>query len=199
MKEGEVYGWDVLSGLDPAEVTKRTGVAFNAEHRSYTVNVYGRPVEVSLDAKTMLGDSEETGIVIDRYAYFSKISVLSYLSNAKDVMPTGHQVKPTAVGGLATFFQGSHALPVDKIAARYDGAGEELLEKAKCYNGRKGVHGDVSVCLEPFDRIPVELVIWFGDDEFPARGDLLFDSTCSLHVPADIIWSTAMMSILILF
>jgi hypothetical protein len=57
-------------------------------------------------------------------------------------------------------------------------------------------YGDTSVRLFPFPRVPVVLIIWKQDKEFPARADILLDSTCSEHLPTDIIWSTAMMSIL---
>ena len=42
------------------------------------------------------------------------------------------------------------------------------------------------------------LLIWKEDDEFPARADMLFDSTCSEHLPTDIIWATAMISVLVM-
>jgi hypothetical protein len=46
-------------------------------------------------------------------------------------------------------------------------------------------------------RIPVTLILWLSDEEFPARADLLFDSTCEIHLPLDILWSIAMMTILV--
>jgi len=199
MKEGEAFGWQRLEALEPEEVVKRAGVAFDAGSSVYTVNVYGWPVQVSTRSKTIVGGNPQMDTVIGRYAYFSRISILSYLANAKNVPPTGHQIKPTADGALEKLFQGSHELPLDRISSRYDGQPESFIEKGQLYNGKRGALGDVSLKLEPFDRLPVELVLWFGDDEFPARGDLLFDSTCNLHVPPDIIWSIAMMSILILF
>jgi hypothetical protein len=39
------------------------------------------------------------------------------------------------------------------------------------------------------------VLLWTEDDEFPARADLLFDATCSAHLPLDILWSAAMVSI----
>lgn len=199
MKEGEAFGWDALLALDPEEVTKRTGVPYDRETGSYTILVYGHPVQVSTATKTFEGAGDQFAAIIGRYAYFSKISILSYLVNAKNVPPTGHQIKPTADGALEKLFQGSHALPLDGISARWDGQPDKFIEKGQIYNGVRGELGDISLKLEPFARLPVELVLWFGDDEFPARGDLLFDSTCNLHVPPDIIWSVAMMSILLLF
>jgi hypothetical protein len=58
--------------------------------------------------------------------------------------------------------------------------------------------GDASLELHPFPRVPAVLVLWLKDEEFPARADLLFDSTCILQVPIDILWSIAMMTVLVM-
>jgi hypothetical protein len=42
------------------------------------------------------------------------------------------------------------------------------------------------------------VILWLADEEFPPRIDILFDSTCELQLPLDIIWSIAMMSLLML-
>jgi hypothetical protein len=47
-------------------------------------------------------------------------------------------------------------------------------------------------------RIPVTLILWLKDEEFHPRADLLLDSTCELQLPLDIIWSIAMMSVLVM-
>jgi hypothetical protein len=47
-------------------------------------------------------------------------------------------------------------------------------------------------------RIPLTVILWLGDEEFPSRADLLFDSSAALHVPLDINWSLAMMSLIAL-
>jgi len=47
-------------------------------------------------------------------------------------------------------------------------------------------------------RIPVILVLWLADDEFQPRADLLLDSTCEIQLPLDIIWSMAMLSVLVM-
>jgi len=57
---------------------------------------------------------------------------------------------------------------------------------------------DAAVRLHPFPRIPVVVTLWLEDAEFPARADILLDSTCDLQLPTDVLWSIAMMSLLIL-
>jgi hypothetical protein len=42
------------------------------------------------------------------------------------------------------------------------------------------------------------VIMWRGDEEFPARADMFFDTTCEKHLPTDVIWSTAMTTALIM-
>jgi hypothetical protein len=44
-------------------------------------------------------------------------------------------------------------------------------------------------------KVPVTLLLWTADDEFPARADLLFDATAPRHLPTDILWALAMLSL----
>ena len=200
MKEGESFGWEALEGMDPQEVVRRAGVLYDSETEpgSYRLDLFSSPVDVFPGKRLMTGHSEQTELALTRFAYFSKISVLSYLANAKDIEPSGHLVKPAEAGALSTYFEGSHALPLDGLAAKYGADKDGFIEKGKTLGGTVGEHGDVSLQLHPFQKIPIELVLWLGDDEFAARADLLVDSTCGLHVPADVIWSIAMMSVLIM-
>jgi hypothetical protein len=46
--------------------------------------------------------------------------------------------------------------------------------------------------------VPVTLTLWLADEEFPARAGILFDSTCGLQLPTDILWSLARLSCLAL-
>ncbi len=53
--------------------------------------------------------------------------------------------------------------------------------------------GDVSVVIEAFPRVPVALIIWRGDDEFPPEGNILFDRSVSHILSAeDIAWLAGM-------
>lgn len=45
--------------------------------------------------------------------------------------------------------------------------------------------GDISLVLRPLPNIPLAFVLWQGDDEFPAEGNILFDETISLFLPTE--------------
>jgi hypothetical protein len=40
-------------------------------------------------------------------------------------------------------------------------------------------------------NIPVAVLLWAGDDEFPSEAKMMFDRTISRHLPLDIIFSLA--------
>ncbi len=87
---------------------------------------------------------------------------------------------------------------MDKIAARFCADREGFKRVALRFGGRQVAYGDVAMELLPLPRVPVTVVFWREDEEFPARTYLLFDHTCEQHLPADILWSVAMMCALVM-
>ncbi|MDO9586231.1 MAG: DUF3786 domain-containing protein [Syntrophales bacterium] len=65
------------------------------------------------------------------------------------------------------------------------GLNHELFRRAGEKLGGKGAAlGDISMTFRPFPQIPVTLLLWRGDEEFPPDGNILFDASIKniLHV-----------------
>jgi hypothetical protein len=71
---------------------------------------------------------------------------------------------------------------------------EQLPEvAAKLYNAVPFDRGDFSVVVQVLPLVPVALVLWRGDEEFPPDGNILFDRTiCKLFSAEDIAWLAGM-------
>jgi len=153
---------------------------------------------VSLPDRSVTSQSAGSDVLLQRLVGFFRLSMVWYLASARDVPCTGRLVRIQQVRGGGAFSRGSHVLPLEKLASRYamDRAG--FLESGKTLGGEEVKLADAAVRLHPFPRIPVVVTLWLGDAEFPARADVLFDSTCELQLPTDILWSIAIMSLLIL-
>jgi len=190
--QGEERAWDLLSGLDPADVCVRTLADHDSATGSYTVRVFNIPVRVTPVGRTFEAHGAGGDWLLGRMGYFSRLSILHYMVGAKAVPPVGRLVKPVDLKGGALYYAGSHVLPLPALAARYGGDAAAFLAQGQGFGGVKRSLGDVAVELVPFPRLPVTLVFWRGDDEFEARADLLFDATADQHVPPDIVWSIAM-------
>jgi hypothetical protein len=71
---------------------------------------------------------------------------------------------------------------------------EALLDLAcRFYGARPLDQGDCSVLIKAAPLLPVALILWKGDDEFPPDGNILFDRSIVRILPAeDIAWLAGM-------
>ena len=195
---GEDKAWELLSSLHPADVCREAGVAYDDRAKRYTVPSLGRKFFVSPPDRTIAGASEDGRVLLTKLAYFFRLSILRYLVSARNVACTGRPVKLDGITGGEIFTKGSHVLPLDGIARKYGADPAAFLSRVRQLGGEPVDQADVAARLLPFPRIPVTVTLWIADDEFPARADMLFDSSCTLHLPMDMLWSVAMLCTLMM-
>ncbi len=196
--QGEARAWELLAACDPQDVCDRAEAEYSMEEENYILRVFGLPVVLDLATRTMNGPCAEAEFMLTKAAYFSRLSILHYLLGAQKIVPTGRLVKPSDLKTGQIYLQGSHLLPLDKIAARFSRDPGGFVRQAARFGGERRPYGDAAVELCPFPRVPITLIFWDEDDEFPARSYLLFDETCEQHLPPDILWSVAMLSALVM-
>jgi hypothetical protein len=194
---GEEKAWEILVGLDPSGICRNASVAYEEIRHSYIVRSFCYDFSVSPEDRIISSDSPKGENLIRKYPYFFIHSCLWYLIHAKDIAETGRLVRPGDIKGGELYFRGSHVLPLDSLAKRYAEDKQAFLKKGEELCADVADYGDASMRLLPMPKIPATLVLWLQDDEFPARADLLFDSSCGLQVPVDIVWSIAMMTIMV--
>jgi len=194
---GEEKAWEILMGLRPKDVCVTAAVDYETAYSRYIIESFGMDFIVSPREKKISSTSPRSDVLLGRLGHFFRLSILWYLVSAKNISCTGRPVKLEHIRGGDIFTIGSHRLPLDTTAKKYGKDKEGFIEKGKSLGGMIEQFGDVSIRLHPLPRIPVILALWLEDEEFPARADLLFDSTCEIHLPTDIIWSIAMISVLI--
>ncbi|MBL7165191.1 MAG: DUF3786 domain-containing protein [Dehalococcoidales bacterium] len=142
------------------------------------------------------GDSPAADILLEQLGGYARLSALWYLVGARDIPVSGKLVKPGDMGGGEIYQRGTHVLPLDRIAERYGSDVPGFLARGRELGSEQAEYGDASLRLFPFPRVPVVLLLWKKDPEFVARAGLLFDSSARFHLPVDVIWSTAMISLL---
>jgi len=193
---GENKAWELLGTIDPVGVCERARVDFDASSGVYLVTSFGRRFSVAPAVRRILNLQPEGAVFLTRHADLFRLSVLWYLVKASPTGPSGSLVKPTSLPGGEIFSKGSHVLPLEALAARYATRPEAFLAAGLALGGRTATYGDASIELLPLPRVPTTAILWTEDDEFPARADLLFDASAPRHLPLDVLWSVAMLSVL---
>jgi hypothetical protein len=195
---GEDKAWEILATLDPDDVCRAAAVSYDRATEQYIVKSLGMDFLVAAKDRTITSTAPGSEVLLQRLGYFFKLSILWYLVSAKDITLTGRLVKLQNVKGGEIFTRGSHILPLDKVARKFGKDKEGFLKKGTSLGGEPMKYGDASVKLYPFPRVPAILTLWLEDEEFPARADLMFDSTCTMQLATDIVWSIAMMCVLVM-
>lgn len=105
----------------------------------------------------------------------------------------GAQLKDTWVpfrelNGAAPFTVAFEKHVLEPFAETFTGQIEKLSQACEQLGGIKLSHSDAGYCLNSFECIPIKFLFWDGDDEFPAQGNILYDTSATdfIHVESTV-------------
>ena len=153
------------SGAQYLKIDSKKAIIIEYLNQSYLISL--------LDTEISLLNSEEPVPIKD------KILILHYLTLAigtplSDKLITYREL-PEGFNYFSTFSQRA----VKPILECFGREPQQLVNVAAKLGGHKANYGDAAVIIDAFSRVPVTLVLWRGDEEFPPEGNILFDSTIS--------------------
>ena len=195
---GDQLAWALVAEKEPGLICKQADVRYDFVANKFIMQCFGQEISVDASNYTITSNSALGERLLRGLGHFFDLAALWYLGRAKDIPPSGRMISPASLSGGEIFQRGTHVLPLDQIAARYGGDFEGFYQKGMELGGQQMEHGEASLRLHPFPRVPVTMILWGADEEFPARVDMFFDATCEQHLPTDVIWSTAMTTALIM-
>lgn len=178
--------WKNLTQMDPNDVCRRSGAQFDETTDSYILEFLQERYRIcprSREFEPLEGPIPSGGPSIDL-----KVTLITYLLNAKGIPLAGKLVAGSSLKGGKTFFQGTHRFPVEPLMERYGQDPEGFLTQGLSLGATQEGFGDVSLRFPALPRVPVIMVLWAGDEEFPARLNVLFDASIEQHLPLDAIF-----------
>jgi len=197
---GEAKAWETLAGLRPKDVCAGAKASYDDATGAYTLKAFGIDFTVSMGDRTIASKDPGAGLFLERYKDFFRLAVLWYMTSAKDIPATGRLIRPLDVKGGQRFFSGTHVLPLDRIQDRFGKDKKAFIERGLRFGSEIASFGDAAIRLYPLPRVPVTIILWLQDEEYPARATLFFDSTVDFQLSlSDMVWSVAMMTTLVMF
>jgi hypothetical protein len=177
-----------LSGMDIKQQCSRSGahylhldrVTIEYLNQLYVISIPG--MEISLSDSQKHGEREAGSEDIDLK---DRILILHYLITAKGTPNTGKLIGFKQVpGGLFEYASFSREVLIPLLD--YFGKKPELLaEAAVNLGGSEAGYGNAAVSIKAFPNVPVVIVLWRGDDEFPPNASILFDSTVADYLSTE--------------
>ena len=115
----------------------------------------------------------------------SRVLMLHYLLRADGTPVSGRWVAYKEVPG-ALLYGAVFARRVTEPLEKKFGRSARLFREAGLrLGGEPGPVGDASLFLRALPRVPLQLVLWEGDEEFPPKVQFLFDSTVHHYLPLE--------------
>jgi hypothetical protein len=118
-----------------------------------------------------------------------ELVTLTYLNRVDAVLPLDRDIVGLQDLKESHFFAGPHELQTDLVLERYGKDPQAFQQAVVSLDGRMTDMADAAGRLLPFPRIPLYFLMWFADEEFPARLRVLFDRPIERFLPADAIWA----------
>ncbi|MCP4672797.1 MAG: DUF3786 domain-containing protein [Desulfobacula sp.] len=176
-----------LKACDPEDVLLRTNCRFNKAENQYFVNIWGYDYCVDLNQYEV--KPQKAGLTT--YHDFLYLFILYYLMKSKNIKPLGEWISEKDIPGGAAFFRGPHTVPGDVITNQFGNDMDSFKQRCKKLNGISLDMADAAFMFQVTPTIPVAVLYYFADEDFPCEAKLLFDKTIGLHLPLDIVFALA--------
>ena len=192
---GEDKAWELLAACDLAQVCARAQVGFAPGDGAYRVPSFGRTFRVNPAERLILGREPDGELFLKRFAYFFRLSLLWYLVKAAPARPSGKFVKPAGLPGGDIFFKGSHVLPLDALAAKYATRPGAFLAAGAALGAPRPRTGTPRSCFPAPESADNGTALDRGR-RISRAGRPALRRHVLPHLPLDILWSIAMLSVL---
>jgi len=122
-----------------------------------------------------------------------QVLILHYLHGAwdsKGIAPSGEWISFQEVPDGRFYLDAFHRRAKNPLVQTFGEKPGFLVRLAKqVYHAEPFDQGDVSVLVRPLPLVPLALILWEGDEEFPPEGNILFDhSVIQIFSAEDIAW-----------
>jgi len=170
----------LVSKKNLQELAYNTGGASHPEQNILEILFWDRSVLISFPSLEIC-DMKSQQVLPE----FSQAMILYYLHLADGSPISGRWVSFAELPD-GRFYQNAFQGYTGQMLAREIGNHLEGFEKvARTLNAQKAQLGHASYIFQALPKVPLLVILWQGDEDFPASFQILFDDTAHHFLPAD--------------
>ena len=179
---------EALAQESPKEIQRRSGFELAAEgirvpflNRTYRIGVPG------FAFSDMAPEPKDVPIQ-------EQVLILHYLRAGGLQFSTGNWIAYREIQGASFYFSAFVKRAIDPLKNTFGANIQGLVKAAERLGGQTIPAGDAGFEFRVLPRIPLQLILWEGDAEFPPEANILFDETIGdILSPEDVAWLSGML------
>jgi len=170
-----------FKGIDLKERAEKSGAVYEqgSEEEQILLSFFSEPYTLRFPQIEFSSPGKKTVSLVTRAL------VLHYLLKADGSALTGEWVAYKDLPGGLLYASVFARRVTDPLIERFGSSAQLFREVAVRFRGESAEVGDASVKLLALPRVPMQYVLWEGDEEFPASAQLLFDSSVIHYLPLE--------------
>jgi len=176
-----------LAGKKPEDLCRLALCDYDTKKKGYILSVWGEDYGIYPHNCKIIRLRDGKSDINTLFGLF----IIYYLLRAKESKVSKEWISEKDIPGGATFFRGPHKIPTQLIERRYEKDIPGFKDICEQLSGIWLDMADAAYYFEITPRIPVAVLFWNGDDEFPPESKILFDKTITEHLTPDIIFCLA--------
>ena len=123
-----------------------------------------------------------------------QVLILHYLMAESTKKLTGNWIAYREIQGASFYFSAFVKRAIDPLKKVFGQNISGLSKASNNINGKAIDIGDVAFEFKFFPKVPLQLILWEGDDEFSPEANILFDETIGeILSPEDVAWLSGML------
>ena len=164
---------------DPNRLAAATGCVYGNDH--FRLNLFRQTLRLPFPELTPIDETSGNKLPLS-----SQALLLYYFSSADGSPLTGRWISFAELPDGRVYNQAYQGYTGDLLARRYGADLAGLEHACGSIDGGQVVYGDLGIAFLALPRVSLLAVLWQADDEFPASGKVLFDSSVVHYLPTDV-------------
>ena len=172
-----------LEEKNPEALAARTGSIYTPKgdaNGDFRLAFWSR--EVVLNFPEFTGKYSDTGGDINTF----DLTMLAYYFDVCDGAPiSGEWIAFNQIPGGLFYAQAFQGYSGDELAKVFGNDAEAFIEANEKLGGRREFFGNMAYSYQVLPRVPIMVVCWLGDEDFPPSYRMLFDANAHRHLVTD--------------
>lgn len=167
---------------DPMDMARKSGATYQMDSHTFSFKYFGQKVMVKFPDGEITCDSEMELMKND------KVLIIQYL-----VSSCGVKARDSWISFLQLPNGPHHHVPfineaINPVAEEYGSNLDRFSQRLSELRAEMIKMGDIGAVVHAFPNIPIAVCLWKGDEEFPAKANILFDITAPLNLTTAALW-----------